>query len=72
MINTALLPWDVGPEWLYESPESTFGFTVPNAMRDGTLARMELVRDELGRIRTRDYPSEPDIQYGYDPMDRLI
>ncbi len=59
-------------QWLYEDPDGTFGFTLPNAVVDGLGKRTDVVRDELGRLRVKDYPASQDEKYSYDAMSRLI
>ncbi len=59
-------------QWLYEDPELTFGFTVPNAVVSGLGQRTELVRDEWGRLRVKDYLIGADDQYAYDGLNHLI
>lgn len=59
-------------QWLYESLAATAGFTVPNAMIDGAGKRIDILRDEWGRVRTLDLPTGADHLYAYDPMSRLL
>lgn len=57
--------------WLYEDADQTFGFTRPNARIDGAGARINLLYDEWGRLRVKDYPSGADTLYSYDGLSRL-
>ncbi len=59
-------------EWLYTDPEGTFGFTVPSAVRNGLMQTTNLLRDEWGRLRVRDYPVSPDEKFSWDGLSRLV
>lgn len=59
-------------EWLYEAAETTLGFTRPNAVIDGLGRRTSLLRDAWGRLLVKDYPTDPDAQYSYDALGRLV
>ncbi len=58
-------------EWLYTEPEGTYGFTVPDAVRNGLMQTTNLVRDEWGRLRVKDYPFSPDEKFSWDGLSRL-
>jgi len=59
-------------QYHYDNAQLTAGFTVPNAWTDATSVRTELVRDEWGRLRRSDFTTQPDIEYRYDGMSRLV
>lgn len=59
-------------QWLYESADATFGFTLPNAMIDGLGQRGDLMRDEWGRLLIESFPDGSGAQYAYDGESRLV
>lgn len=59
-------------QWVFTDPNQTRGFTLPQAQIDGLGSQTNFVRDEWGRLLTRDFPSGTDVEYRYDGRDRLI
>ena len=58
--------------YFFDAAALTAGFTVPNAWADANGLRTELIRDEWGRLRAQDFTTQPDQQYRYDGMSRLV
>jgi YD repeat-containing protein len=48
------------------------GLTRPNAVIDGLGRRTNLLRDAWGRLLMKDYAIDPDAQYSYDALSRLV
>jgi YD repeat-containing protein len=71
-LTRVVTPMGRQTSWLYEDAEQTFGFTRPNAWLDGAGVRINLLYDEWGRLRVKDYPSGADTQYDYDGRNRLV
>lgn len=58
--------------WKFTDVNKSFGFSQPQLMINGLGQQIKYVRDEWGRVRTKDYPAGTDTKYSYDAMSRLI
>jgi len=58
--------------WKYTDVNKTFGFSQAQQTTDGLGQVIKFVRDEWGRVRTKDYPAGIDTRYSYDAMSRLV
>jgi YD repeat-containing protein len=57
---------------LYEAPETTLGYTQPNAVIDGLGLRGDRSYDQWGRLRAMSNPDGSSAAYAYDAMSRLV